>query len=197
MKYAEVFRNLPSAFPSLSVIRAGVPLVVVEGEFDALLLGQEIGDAASVLTVGSASTALTPELFRALLPASRWFVATDGDAAGDKFASGWPASAVRVRPFGGAKDWTDLHATGGRRIRYHWLPLLGFAAKWEELESQRWGPTLLPDAVLDAVGPPPLDPAWLDELNRLLGRDSMNLVDVNGPQNHQKGAATAGGVQAA
>ncbi|WP_337177678.1 CHC2 zinc finger domain-containing protein [Paludisphaera sp.] len=151
MKYAEVFRDRPVAFPSLDAIRPGLPLIVCEGEFDAVLLNQEVGDMAAVVTVGSASTALTPGLLRSLLPATPWFIAVDADQAGDKFADGWPARAERVRPFGGEKDWTDLHATGRNRIRYHWLPLLGFKAKWEDLEPQRWGPGLLPDHVLDAM----------------------------------------------
>lgn len=124
-KYIEAFRSLPRAFPTLAKIRPGFPLVVVEGEFDALLLDQEIGEHAAVITIGSASNSLTPDLLRVLLPAAPWFVASDNDAPGDKFADSWPARAKRVKPYTEIKDWTDLHSTGYNRIRYQWMGVLG------------------------------------------------------------------------
>ena len=51
-KYAEAFRDRPALFPAPSVVRPGKPLVIVEGEFDALLLGQELADLAAVVTLG-------------------------------------------------------------------------------------------------------------------------------------------------
>ena len=42
-KYAEAFRDGPLLFPDPRVIRPGQPLIVVEGEFDCLLLAQELG----------------------------------------------------------------------------------------------------------------------------------------------------------
>ena len=90
----------PFVYPSLAGIRAGRPLIVVEGEFDALLLSQELVGHAAVVTIGSASTAITTEVLRAFVPASPWFIASDGDEAGDRFASRWPATAKRVRPLG-------------------------------------------------------------------------------------------------
>ena len=46
----------PSLLPwPLDVIQPGRPLVIVEGEFDALLLGQELAELAAVVTLGSAS----------------------------------------------------------------------------------------------------------------------------------------------
>ena len=55
-KYREVFKDRPGIYPGIEVIRPSVPLVVCEGQFDALLLGQELVDLASVITLGSAST---------------------------------------------------------------------------------------------------------------------------------------------
>ena len=52
-KYAEAFRDRPRVYPDPAVIEPGRPLVVVEGEFDALLLGQELRDLAAVVTFGS------------------------------------------------------------------------------------------------------------------------------------------------
>ena len=56
--YVEAFRDGPSVYPSLSVVRPGRPLIVVEREIDALLLGQLLADVAVVVAVGSPSSPL-------------------------------------------------------------------------------------------------------------------------------------------
>ena len=56
-KYAEAYRDRPTIFPSLAAVRPGRPLIVTEGEFDCLLLAQELGELAAVVTLGSASAA--------------------------------------------------------------------------------------------------------------------------------------------
>ena len=56
-KYAEAFRD-PSrivCYPGLEAIKPGRPLIVTEGEFDALALGEAVNGMASVVTLGSAS----------------------------------------------------------------------------------------------------------------------------------------------
>jgi hypothetical protein len=114
-KYAEVFRNPdhpPRLYPGPAIIRPGRALVLPEGEFDALLLGQLIGDLAAVATLGSASARPAANILRMLLIADPWFIATDGDDAGDKSAASWPPSARRVRPPGGLKDWCEANAAG-------------------------------------------------------------------------------------
>jgi DNA primase len=113
-KYAEAFRDRPGIFPGPAVIEPGCPLVIVEGEFDALLLGQELRDLAAVITLGSASSKPNPSLLGLMLAAAPWFLALDGDEAGDKAASGWPARAICVRPPGPNKDWTEAHQYGVR-----------------------------------------------------------------------------------
>ena len=110
-KYAEAFRDRPEIYPAASVVRPAMPLVIVEGEFDALLLGQELADVAAVVTLGSASARPEGPIYLAMLPAPAWYVATDADAAGDNAASGWPARAIRIAPPAG-KDWTDTHLAG-------------------------------------------------------------------------------------
>ena len=50
-KYVEAYRDRPRIFPDPAVIEPGGPLVIVEGEFDALLLGQELRDLAAVVTL--------------------------------------------------------------------------------------------------------------------------------------------------
>jgi DNA primase len=110
-RYAEAFRDRPEVFPSMESIRPGLPLVIVEGEFDALLLGQELAGLASVITTGSASNGPSGRILLAALASPRWFAAHDADPAGDKAATLWPARAIRVRPPAG-KDWTDCYRAG-------------------------------------------------------------------------------------
>jgi hypothetical protein len=109
-KYREVFRDRPTLYPGRHVIRPGRPLVIVEGEFDAILVRQALGELAPVVTLGSASSRPVPGILGTMLAAAPWYIATDGDEAGDKAADGWPSSARRVRP--AAKDWTAAHLAG-------------------------------------------------------------------------------------
>jgi DNA primase len=143
-KYREVFRDRPALYPGRHVIRPGHPLIIVEGEFDAVLVGQVLGELAPVVTLGSASSRPVPGILGTMLAATPWYIATDGDEAGDKAAAGWPSSARRVRPPGAFKDWTVAHLSGVNLARW-WADRLGgnespalFA--WEELSTWRWGP---------------------------------------------------------
>jgi hypothetical protein len=111
-KYIEAYRDRPAIFPAASVVRLAKPLVIVEGEFDALLLGQVLADLAAVITLGSASSRPERSTYLAMMRAPLWYVAHDADEAGDKAASGWPARAHRVRPPAPHKDWTDAHLAG-------------------------------------------------------------------------------------
>jgi hypothetical protein len=143
-KYVEAFRDCPRVYPNPAVIQPGRPLVVVEGELDALLLGQELHSLAIVATLGSASCSPEPGTLVVMLAATPWFIATDADTAGEKAASRWPAHAIRVRPPGAFKDWTEA-AQAGVNLRRWWSDRLrGTDAPalftWEELATWRWGP---------------------------------------------------------
>jgi len=138
-KYAEAFHDRPLIYPDPAVIRPGKPLIVCEGEFDCLLLAQQLPEA-SVVTLGSASARTDPAVLSRMLSSPRWFIALDADTAGDSAAAKFPASAIRVRPPGPGKDWGEVHAGGANRIRYHWGRCLPISKSWGELESQRWGP---------------------------------------------------------
>jgi hypothetical protein len=171
-KYREVFRDpaLLLLYPGTHVIRTGRWLIVTEGEFDALLLGQELADLAAVVTLGSASARPDTAVLSAMLAAPVWFVATDADAAGDDAARDWPARARRVRPpmlrrhpddriAKPKTDWTDLHQHGVNLHRWWTDGLAGIEAPplftWEELSTWRWGPdmgdpTPTPGIVIDS-----------------------------------------------
>ncbi len=154
-KYAEAFRDRPRVFPPLEAIRPGLPLVVVEGEFDALLLHQLIVDFACVATLGSASDRRGADVLLPLLRCRPWFAAHDADDAGNRAASWWiDRGAVRVKPPAPAKDWTEAHALGFNVVRNLWLGIVRDAPRpsWEALEAERWGPALVeaePDADAD------------------------------------------------
>jgi hypothetical protein len=122
-------------FPDPAVIRPGVPLVVCEGEFDAMLLAQQLPEA-SVITLGSASARTDPRVLSSMLSAPRWFVALDADPAGDSAAAKFPDSAIRVRPPDPDNDLGEVHTGGPNRIRYHWGRLMEHSITWEKLEPK-------------------------------------------------------------
>lgn len=124
-KYHATYWTDPAIYPSPSAVRPGAPMIVVEGEFDALLLAQIVGERAAVVTLGSASGRRSAAVDRAIASAHPLYVATDADGAGNDAAKIWPRGTIRVRPEGG-KDWTEVHAGGFGRIAYRWgrfLPL--------------------------------------------------------------------------
>ena len=148
-KYAEVYRHRAihsGIYPGPVAIRPGRPLIVAEGEFDAMLLAQELAGLASVVTLGSASARPGPAILGRMLAAAPWFIATDGDAAGDKSAEGWPAPARRVRPPGSFKDWTEAKSGVVELARWWRDVLTGIEPQelftWDELSRQRWGPAV-------------------------------------------------------
>ena len=144
-KYAEAFRD-PARLvgdPGPATVRPGRPLVVVEGEFDALALGEALGEMATVVTLGSASARPEPAALGVMLAARQWCVATDADPAGDKAADGWPARARRVRPPEPFKDWTEAKAAEVDLSRW-WRDILAGIDRpplyvWDDLARWRWG----------------------------------------------------------
>ena len=143
-KYAEAFRDRPTTFRgTFGTTRPGLPLVIVEGEFDALLLGRELAGLAVVVTLGSASAHPEPSILGRLVRYGPWYTAHDADDAGDKSAAKWPARCRRVRPPQG-KDWTEARQ-GGVDLRRWWSDRLEGNENpplfsWPELSAQRWGP---------------------------------------------------------
>src|SRR5262249_43354540 len=125
------------------------PLAIAEGEFEALLLAQELAGLASVITLGAAGDKATPAVLGAMLAASPWLIAGDADAAGDESAGGWLARSGRGRkgkPPGPFKDWTGA-SQGGVGLRRWWAGRLGGIESpplytWNDLAAWRWGPAV-------------------------------------------------------
>ena len=113
-RYVELYRRRPILYPGHELARLPYhgDVVIVEGELDALLLGQELESLAMVVTTGSASSRPSSMTRMAVDLAYRLFAATDNDEAGDRAASAWPPRAKRVRPPSDHKDWTDAHRAG-------------------------------------------------------------------------------------
>lgn len=131
-------------YPGPDVIETGRPLILAEGEFDALILAQELGDLCPVVTLGSASASLEKLRTRNLLAltgAGVWFLAYDRDAngSGDKGATklaDYPHLSRRVRPPAPFKDWND--AIVRYDLRLYWRNIL--EPGW--FMSMRWGSAL-------------------------------------------------------
>lgn len=91
------------------------PVVVVEGEFDALLANQELGGLLPVVTAGGASCRPS-ELHEPhkLARFSRLLIATDDDAAGHICRDAWLDFSRRAVPVDlpGGKDLSEAHAAG-------------------------------------------------------------------------------------
>jgi hypothetical protein len=168
-KYIEAFASGWRVYPGPEAIWPGKPLIIAEGEFDRILLAQELADLASVVTIGSASSRPEESTLLAMLRCPKWFIALDADKTGDKAADNWPARAVRVRPPAPDKDWTEAHQSGVA-LRRWWTDRLGGIeapqrSTWDELAPRRWGPGLTdpaPGIIVDrpvrlAIRPGPTD----------------------------------------
>jgi hypothetical protein len=117
-KYKHV-RGGRQALYFADTLKENIPAVFCEGEFDALLLHQEIQDLARVVTLASATGDLNLATWGLyLLRPSCFVLAHDMDPAGDKGAAklDWLHSSQRLKipqlqP--GDKDLTDFHKAGG------------------------------------------------------------------------------------
>lgn len=125
VRYFELYRDDPLIYPSPGAIRDDLPLVIVEGELDAVLLGQELVDLAAVVTVGSASERPGPDVIELIRRAPAVYLGLDADPAGEKAAERWQAEidhAIRIRPPAG-KDWTEA-GQAGTYLRGWWGKIL-------------------------------------------------------------------------
>ncbi len=123
-KYLHVRGSRPALFTA-NELSTRTSIVFCEGEFDALLLGQEAGDLAGIATLGSASQHLDVTTWDwYLLGARRFLVAYDMDGKSEAGANGLltlrhalRAKVPQIHPQD--KDLTDFHKSGGDL--HHWL----------------------------------------------------------------------------
>jgi hypothetical protein len=153
-KYREAYRDRPRLYPNPRAIRPGLDTIVVEGDFEALIVQQAVGVRAQAMTRGSASGAPDADLLWDLTRAPRLWLATDAAPAGDRAAGGWLARARRVRPPAQLKYWTEFVRHGADLGRW-------------------WG------EILDGVEHPPL--FTYDELTRWPGLDPEPGIVIEWP----------------
>lgn len=121
MKYANV-RGGRQTFFGECRLAGRATLVVVEGEFDAILLHQFAGDLVDVATLGGASTQLTMADLLTLARYRRVVAAQDNDAAGERAQQRLAAlgERVMVSPPPG-HDVTDAWREGGAEAVRRWV----------------------------------------------------------------------------
>ena len=97
-----------TALYNAAQVQYGKPVVLVEGEFDALTIVQEAGDRVAPVATGSTHGARYARVLARLTTASTVLVAYDNDEAGEKAAAWWLSglsNARRWRPY-----WSDANA---------------------------------------------------------------------------------------
>jgi DNA primase len=137
-KYLGVKGNVSKGLFGASTLPGHRIAVLCEGEFDAILLHQAVGDLVGVLSLGTgaASTLNVAAWAKYLLPISRILVAYDGDSAGQRGSkSNMMLSARMIEAnLGGRNDITDLHQ-GGENLRIWLLEELSRAGIFDEERS--------------------------------------------------------------
>lgn len=98
----------------------GRPTLLLEGEFDALLGWQAVGDLINVATLGSATARPDRLAIQPLITSPIILVAYDADQAGRQGAEFWQSITARVHrvPIPSGKDLTEFHQRGGDVARW-------------------------------------------------------------------------------
>lgn len=114
-RYACVPGSCPAGLFLGQVIVPGLPCLVVEGEFDALIGWQEARDLVNVVTLGSADRSLDLLALEQLLPSPRVHLCYDSDQAGKRGAGRWDGLSARLRvcPLPKGKDLNEFFLLGG------------------------------------------------------------------------------------
>ncbi len=116
--------NLASCLYGVDLVQPGLPLLITEGEFDALIARQVAGDLMSAVALGSASNwHINPRWYPRLLTVPRILVRMDADAAGAGAAAqlaqlSRAVTCVQV-PVG--KDVNDFFLTAGLNSVRSWV----------------------------------------------------------------------------
>ncbi len=116
LKYIQIAGGSSSGLYNLASVEGHTAVLLVEGEFDALLAQQEGAGLCGVVTLGSASNTLNHSWLADLVVCRTILVAYDSDEAGRKGAARLQALTNRARvvqvPFG--KDVTEFYLQRGR-----------------------------------------------------------------------------------
>lgn len=122
-KYLQIAGGSTHGLYGADNIHPNHPVLIVEGEFDALIGQQTIGDSIPVVTPGAASYHLSQRWINHLSSASKIVLCMDNDEAGEKgdehLTAALPTAKIIHTPFG--KDLTDLYLQYGETITRQWL----------------------------------------------------------------------------
>jgi hypothetical protein len=131
-KYFKIRGSRQGLFGAIN-LRGSWLVLLTEGEFDAMLADQEIGDVAGVATLGSAIRKIDLATWGSyLLPARVILVAQDSDRAGQKAKEALSNLSPQIHPIRvpvlspGDKDITDYFKAVGdlwEWLKYHLLQL--------------------------------------------------------------------------
>ena len=121
-KYRAVHGSVRVPYGS-ATLGGGKPIVLFEGEFDALLLSRIAGDVvASIAMPAGAGKVWAPRIARLDTPA--YLLCHDADDAGEQAAAWWlarlPRGPRRWRPYE-AKDVSDMWLSGGDDLILRWI----------------------------------------------------------------------------
>jgi hypothetical protein len=112
-----VFKGSRAALFNADKLAGARVAVVVEGEFDALLLGQFLPPGWAAVTMGGTANLPGPAFVPCFLHLERVLLRLDADAAGENALADWRRLLPRAEPLpplpGGAKDITDYWRAGG------------------------------------------------------------------------------------
>jgi DNA primase len=108
-------------------VRECLPLLLLEGEWDALIGWQTFGDLLHVGTVGGAGANPHPSVLKCLSACSPWLLGFDHDASGEEAVRAWSERAPRaVRPvrrllLPRGKDLNDYVLAVGQEAARDWM----------------------------------------------------------------------------
>jgi DNA primase len=112
---APFFAGFKQGLYNADHLTAERPALLLEGEFDALIVGQEAGDLVAPVATGGVTLGRQVRWVATLARLPHVFVAFDDDPPGERAAAGWLEArshdARRCRPVG-AKDPNDMLQAG-------------------------------------------------------------------------------------
>jgi hypothetical protein len=139
-KYRQIQGSRGGLYPGKRIILPGRGLILAEGEFDALLLNQELSGLLPVVTLGSASSRRPDRsALLSMCVASPWYIAGDADDAGHVASQAWDKASdrtFRVSPPRG-KDWTDSFLSGVD-LKLFWSQQAGRTSLSQPRMPQPW-----------------------------------------------------------
>lgn len=142
-KYLYVRGSKASALYHGDALEAGCDVLMVEGEFDALLAQQELRKQVVVVTAGSAANPLPRRWLERLKSARRIYSCLDGDEAGQRATAGL------------SEILSDLHQPlwlpQGKDITEFVIDYGGNLGMWWRTETERFAPPLVQLSFLENV----------------------------------------------